>query len=166
MITTAQQTKVTGEMVVAAARKYVGVPFVDRGRDRNEGLDCIGLLLCVARDLDLRFPQDIVGYSADIRFHPRASGARKLLSQHLVLTHERGAGFGEVLYSARPGDICFGEISGLAMGLLIVSELREGTIPIQTVIGCLPTAESVVEIPFCLSWGCSITDCFRFREVK
>jgi cell wall-associated NlpC family hydrolase len=39
--------------IVAAARDYIGVPFVHQGRSRF-GLDCLGLLVRVAHDCDLR----------------------------------------------------------------------------------------------------------------
>lgn len=39
--------------IVAAARDYIGVPFVHQGRSRL-GLDCLGLLVRVAQDCDLR----------------------------------------------------------------------------------------------------------------
>ncbi len=39
--------------IVAAARDYIGVPFAHQGRNRY-GLDCLGLLVCVASDCDLR----------------------------------------------------------------------------------------------------------------
>lgn len=36
---------------MAAARKYVGVPFRHQGRHCRDGLDCLGLIVQVARDL-------------------------------------------------------------------------------------------------------------------
>lgn len=43
--------------IIEAARSYLGVPFYHAGRDRN-GLDCIGLIACVARDLGYSFKDD------------------------------------------------------------------------------------------------------------
>lgn len=37
---------------IAAARSYVGVPFRHQGRTRH-GVDCIGLVVCAARDIGL-----------------------------------------------------------------------------------------------------------------
>lgn len=37
---------------IAAARSYVGVPFHHQGRTRH-GVDCIGLVVCAARDVGL-----------------------------------------------------------------------------------------------------------------
>lgn len=38
--------------IIAAARKYAGVPFHHQGRDRN-GLDCIGLIVATLRDVGI-----------------------------------------------------------------------------------------------------------------
>lgn len=43
--------------IIPVARSYKGVPFYHAGRDRN-GVDCIGLIVCVARDLGYSFKDD------------------------------------------------------------------------------------------------------------
>lgn len=48
--------------VVECARTYRRVPYVHQGRTRH-GIDCAGLVICVARDLGLVAPSfDIGGY--------------------------------------------------------------------------------------------------------
>jgi hypothetical protein len=42
----------TGEEIVAVARKWLQVPFRPCGRSRS-GIDCLGLLVVVARDLNV-----------------------------------------------------------------------------------------------------------------
>lgn len=44
---------VNRNQVVLEARKWVGTPFQDKGRLRGLGVDCVGLILCVMRDLRL-----------------------------------------------------------------------------------------------------------------
>ncbi len=44
--------------VVAAARRHLGTPFHHQGRLPGVGLDCIGLLVAVARELDLPHSDD------------------------------------------------------------------------------------------------------------
>lgn len=39
--------------IVSAARAYLGTPFVHQGRLRGAGVDCVGLLICMARDLGI-----------------------------------------------------------------------------------------------------------------
>jgi cell wall-associated NlpC family hydrolase len=50
--------------ITAAARQYLGVPFAHQGRTRH-GLDCLGLLVMVARDLGLgqAAAQDVCDYA-------------------------------------------------------------------------------------------------------
>lgn len=47
--------------IVEAARKYIGVPWQHQGRNKF-GIDCVGLLVLVAKDLGLN-PLDITTYS-------------------------------------------------------------------------------------------------------
>jgi cell wall-associated NlpC family hydrolase len=53
--------RVTGMMIVNEARKYLGVPFHHQARSRKSGMDCIGLLVVVAQDLDIPI-KDIANY--------------------------------------------------------------------------------------------------------
>lgn len=48
--------------IVTAARSYLGVRFKMRGRTRAEGIDCVGLLANVARDIGMSV-EDTVDYS-------------------------------------------------------------------------------------------------------
>jgi cell wall-associated NlpC family hydrolase len=50
--------------IVAAARAYVGTPFLPTGRVKGHGIDCLGLLICAGWDTG-RIPRhfDVKGYS-------------------------------------------------------------------------------------------------------
>lgn len=41
----------TRQQIVDEARTWLGTPFVHQGRLKGVGVDCIGLVICVARDL-------------------------------------------------------------------------------------------------------------------
>lgn len=41
----------TRNQIIDCARGYLGTPWFHRGRVKNVGVDCVGLLVCVARDL-------------------------------------------------------------------------------------------------------------------
>lgn len=59
-----QPPRVTPAQVVAEARRWLGAPWQHQGRDRAMGVDCAGLVICVARALALVPPDfDVVGYS-------------------------------------------------------------------------------------------------------
>jgi len=54
---------VTTADVYSEARAWVGVPFAHQGRSRTTGVDCVGLVICVARELGLVPPDaDENGY--------------------------------------------------------------------------------------------------------
>lgn len=44
---------ITGADVERHARSFVGTPFLHQGRRKGHGVDCVGLVLCVAEDLGL-----------------------------------------------------------------------------------------------------------------
>ena len=48
--------------IVARAREYVGTPYRRKGRSKDSGVDCIGLVICVAHDLGIS-PYDTGAYS-------------------------------------------------------------------------------------------------------
>src|SRR5204863_7437979 len=47
----------TGDEVVGAASKYLGVPYVWGGTDPNKGLDCSGLVQRAYKDLGVDLPR-------------------------------------------------------------------------------------------------------------
>ncbi|MCP4660973.1 MAG: hypothetical protein GY856_36695 [bacterium] len=51
-----------GNYIVAEARKMLGVPFVHQGRNPAAGVDCAGLIWCVADALQLPLG-DVTGYA-------------------------------------------------------------------------------------------------------
>ncbi len=50
-------TAVTGDRVVAEARKYLGIPYVWGGTDPRKGLDCSGLTQLVYKNLGIELPR-------------------------------------------------------------------------------------------------------------
>jgi cell wall-associated NlpC family hydrolase len=53
---------ITKSDIVDTARQYIGTPFHHQARVKGVGIDCAGLLVCVARDLGLPH-YDVQGYS-------------------------------------------------------------------------------------------------------
>src|SRR6201995_2673172 len=47
----------SGEAVVAAAKKYLGLPYVWGGTDPTKGLDCSGLVQTVYKQLGIQLPR-------------------------------------------------------------------------------------------------------------
>jgi len=50
------------EKIISKAREYIGTPFHHQARVKGVGIDCAGLLICVARELGLQH-YDVQGYS-------------------------------------------------------------------------------------------------------
>ncbi|RKF20574.1 peptidoglycan endopeptidase [Altericroceibacterium spongiae] len=55
-MSTQTQTQAQAQALVEAARTYIGTPFRLHGRDRQHGLDCLGLILAALRDTGHRCP--------------------------------------------------------------------------------------------------------------
>jgi len=64
--------------IIGAARAYLGVPYLHQGRTR-QGLDCVGLLLCVAHDLGIT-DYEIDHYSRV----PSGRMMQRLLAKHVT----------------------------------------------------------------------------------
>lgn len=78
--------------VADAARRYIGTPYHHQARVIGKGIDCLGLLICVSRDLGW--------VAADYN----VTGYRRLPDGHSLLRHLREH-FPEVSESdLRPGD--------------------------------------------------------------
>lgn len=78
--------------IVQAAESMIGTPFVHQGRVPGKGLDCVGLLVAVARQLGLK-AEDRADYPPET--------SRAMLTAALAASCARLSGFRE----ARPGDI-------------------------------------------------------------
>ena len=68
---------------VAACRQYLGVPFCHQGRS-HRGVDCVGLLVCAARDLGIAVT-DTLNYLHD----PDAGVLYKTLSANGLIAIPR-----------------------------------------------------------------------------
>lgn len=53
----------TRQDIIDTARQYLDTPFHHQARVKGVGIDCAGLLICVARDLGLQH-YDVQGYSS------------------------------------------------------------------------------------------------------
>lgn len=53
---------VSNQEIVDKAREFIGTPYEHQGRLKGVGIDCCGLIICVAHELDL-VRYDITDYS-------------------------------------------------------------------------------------------------------
>lgn len=73
-----KQANRTREALITAARSYDRVPFRHQGRT-HKGLDCIGLIVCAARDIGIDLP-DRHDYARD----PKDDELERILDETLV----------------------------------------------------------------------------------
>ena len=97
----------TGDQVVAEARKYLGVPYVWGGTDPRKGLDCSGLVQLVYKNLGVELPR--VSYEQAMAGTAVTGGLANarpgdLLAFHSPVTHIAiYIGDGKMIEAPRPG---------------------------------------------------------------
>lgn len=134
----------TPELIVASARSMLGTPFRHQGRVPGVGLDCVGLVIAVARELDLS-GYDVTGYSrlpqpALLRHHLACAG---------LVEHPPSA--------ARPGDVMLMRLRRLAQHLAIRTDIGM----IHSHIG----SGGVVEHRLAPNWQERLLSVFRFPDL-
>ena len=86
----------TADSFIAAARTYIGVPWQHQGRSRF-GIDCVGLLVCAARDLGIPV-EDIRAYQRE----PGAHDLARMLRRHCVSVPVADMRPGDIVLMGRP----------------------------------------------------------------
>jgi cell wall-associated NlpC family hydrolase len=134
----------TPAAIVAQARDYVGVPWRHQGRSRA-GVDCVGLVLAVARDFGLPVPAvDDYGWVPD--------GARMLAlcEAHLQPVAPHAKQLGDILLINAP-----------RLHLPRHVALFAG----ETIIHAYNLARQVVEVNFASPWPESVQRVYRLPGV-
>jgi len=96
----------TGADVVAAARLWIGTPYVHQASVRGCGADCLGLLRGIWRDLLACEPEDVPAYTAD---WSEPQGNERLwvaCARHLIVKADAQEAAGDVLlFRMRMGSV-------------------------------------------------------------
>ena len=138
--------------IVAAARGWIGTPYVHQASARGAGADCLGLIRGIWRDLYGAEPEALPPYTPD---WGEIGGAELLLSgagRHLIRTTEEA-----------PGDV-------------LVFRMRTGAIAkhlgVQSGVGAQAgfihayDRHGVVESPLSEPWRAKIVGRFRFPAIQ
>lgn len=136
----------TRQDVIEKAREYLGTPFVHQGRLKRKGIDCIGLIVGVAKELGL--------FDYDHKSYDRYSDGT-LLMQHMQQVYDLGT-----VESRQPGDV-------------VVYWVAKATkhpqhVGILTDIGIIHTYDhvnKVVETHTHEKWTARMTHCFKWRGI-
>jgi cell wall-associated NlpC family hydrolase len=136
---------ITSEMIVTEARGWLGVPWRHQGRTRS-GIDCVGLVVCVARALDLS-DYDSTGYSR------RAQG-------QAFVEHFRSNMDSVAIPDARPGDVLVFADQAYPCHCGFLTE-RLGH---PHLLHAHATRRQVIEEPYDGEWPAKVKFAFRFRS--
>lgn len=132
---------VTRQQIVDTSRSYLGCRYHHQGRNRA-GVDCAGLIVCVANDLGIQTDSDLRGYS-------RVPG--------LLNVKRAFDDFGIRVAKYQPGDFLlmrFGEQPHAA----IVTDVG--------IIHCYLAARRVIEHNLSDEWRARIVAAYAFPEVE
>lgn len=137
----------TRKQIVEAARRYLGTPFQHQGRLQGIALDCVGLPICIGRDLGLSVP-DYHNYSPEPADDTVLQECKKNLRE-------------VSLEEMKPGDILCMRVP-VPCHTAIVTELlgQTGIIHAYSGIG------KVVEHNLNLQWRRRIAGVFQFPGVE
>lgn len=135
---------ISPEQIVAAARTYIGVPFLHQGRSRL-GVDCRGLVSCIAYDLGI----------ADVRIddYDRQPDERRFRTE--VRRHLDSIQFAEL----RPGDMLTFWFGG-ERHFGVVSAIEP-----LTIVHADEGVGRVIETPVDQAMLLRVRGCWRYRGV-
>ena len=138
--------------VVAAARGWIGTPYVHQQSRRGAGCDCLGLLRGVWREVQGSEPERVPAYSRDWSEPQGEERLWQAAARHLVTK----------------------EVSDEAVGDVILFRMRDGSVAkhlgVQAETGEKPsfvhayTGHGVIESPLSLPWHRRIVARFEFPE--
>lgn len=134
---------------VAAARSYLGVPFRHQGRDRH-GLDCLGLLVCVARDCGLRKDGALLSDWDETDYGHTPDAWRLWNGLHQLL---------QPVEFRQPGDVVLMRIDGAAQHLGLVGDYSGNDV---SLIHAYAPSRKVVEHRLDADWQNRIVQALRF----
>jgi cell wall-associated NlpC family hydrolase len=130
------------EEIIASARSYLGVRYHHQGRTRA-GIDCAGLLVCVARDVGISTEDDQMGYSRT----PDGRSLKQALDA-----------FGAPVDAFQPGDFLLMRFDAQPQHIAIVTDVG--------IIHSYLSARRVVEHRLSEDWRARIVQAYAFPGVE
>lgn len=116
----------TRAQIVTCAREYVGTPFRHQGRQRGKAVDCVGLLVCVAHDLNLLDVHGVPVLRTDYRNYsaqPVDGFVHEECGRRLIhKPFDAAGGLGRIL----PGDVLTIRLPVIPCHTAIVTSLQGG----------------------------------------
>lgn len=136
----------TREEICRKALEYENIPFHHQGRLKGIGVDCAGLIVCVAKELGLHY-DDIKNYSRI----PDGKSLRDILKKNTARE--------KTLAEAEPGDI-------LLMKFLIEPQHVALYMPNNEVIHSYRLAGKVTKHSLDETWRNRVISVFEFKNIE
>lgn len=139
-----------GQIVVDKAREYLNTPYLHQGRLKGQGVDCIGLVICVAHELGLS--------DFDCADYARTPNKEMLLT----LSQEQMKRIDAI--EAKPGDVALFRILKQPQHFGILGNYyRDNAL---SLIHAYSSVGKVVETYFSPQWGARAIAYFRLPGVE
>lgn len=143
-------TNFQAQDVVAAARRCIGTPYHHQARKPGIGLDCVGLVICVARQIGAVAPDwDVRGYSRV----PDGFALMRHLEEQMDLV-QRG--------DMRPGDVVCVEFDNHPQHVGVLGDYVHGGL---SIIHASNAAGRVIETRLLFSAAMRFVSAHRYRGV-
>jgi cell wall-associated NlpC family hydrolase len=150
----------TAAEVIEQARKYVDTPFLDKGRRIGQGIDCVGLVLCVAEDLAILDRRGVPLLRTDyVDYSPQPNDA--FVHETCIDRLERQAP-GAPFY---PGAVVSMRIPTYPCHVGIIAERPESLYLIHAYSSPNQKVNKCSEIIFDVSWMRRVVGIFKFTGV-
>lgn len=134
--------------MVSEARSYLGTPFRHQGRLKNVGVDCVGLLICVAKTLDIG-DFDKTDYSRI----PDGVILRQRCDNQMTAI---------AIDAAQQGDVLLFRFEKEPQHIAIVGDYRHGGL---SIIHALAQSEKVIETRLDSTWKSRIVAAYQLLGV-
>ena len=148
----------TPDDIIRAARGWIGTPFHHQGRVKGVGVDCIGLLVGIARELELTDDKGILLADYDQPNYsplPDGMGLKTAVSLRLLELPSIG--------EASRGDVYLFRFQQDPQHVGILSELPDGA---PGIIHCYSNSGKVVEHRLNDTWRNLIVAAYRFPNLQ
>lgn len=138
--------------IIECARSYVGTPFHHQGRlgcsaGHRGGVDCLGLLICVARECGLRSKNGQLLADCDEFNYPHYPDTQRLRTMLATYLHELPPS------DYQSANIALFEIEGRAQHMgIIATQIDANNAAKTTIIHAYAPARKVVEHPLDDYW--------------
>ena len=137
--------KITSDNIIKTAQSWVNVKWRHQGRTRAGGIDCIGLLLVVAKDLNIDHGIEFLDYKRA----PNRHTLRNLLSKYLIKQNDRNVEPGKIgLFNQTGFYPCHVAIFGYG-----------------TIIHAYASSHKVIEHSYTDEWKVNLRTIFAYKEL-